>query len=569
MAVIPEPLLGPGPTLAEVLDRLQIAPLSATRRRDLVSAVRRVGAMLDEPLDRIPADAPALRQRLAAIRPAKHAITPKTLQTLRSNLGAAIAETGVVRLARTAKTPLAQEWRDLFAKVKDRRMPAVLSRFARYCSNDGVPPMAVTEETMRAFHDALTANTWMRHPRKVWVNTVWAWNRIAEADVGLGLTPVPPVHREAKSKLLPLDQVPASFRGEFEAYCAWLAGGDPFADGARPRALSAYSVRNRRLEIRMAVTALVNSGVSADAIHSLADLVSAENFRAILRARLAETGLRPNTFNTQIAKGLIILAREWIRAPEGQLAALKQMLARLPKPPPGLTTKNQTLLRQLDDQAALHRFLNAPRVLFGRASKLPPSTRSIARVQAALALAILQDLPLRLANLVDLRFEGSVFLPSDVRGVAQVQIPAEATKTQLPIVAELSSETSKCLRLYRDQLAPAVFGRKPAWVFENLDGSRKSDKTVEVMFTAAVAREVGVHMTPHQCRHLAAKVLLDAQPGAYELVRQLLGHTSTKVTTMAYAGLDTRRAARAHHAVLAEVRAKAEARLPRRRGGYA
>jgi len=39
-----------------------------------------------------------------------------------------------------------------------------------------------------------------------------------------------------------------------------------------------------------------------------------------------------------------------------------------------------------------------------------------------------------------------------------------------------------------------------------------------------VLKYVGLKLTPHQFRHLAAKIMLDPNPGAYELVRQLIGH---------------------------------------------
>ena len=58
-------------------------------------------------------------------------------------------------------------------------------------------------------------------------------------------------------------------------------------------------------------------------------------------------------------------------------------------------------------------------------------------------------------------------------------------------------------------------------------------------------------LTPHQFRHLSAKVLLDAEPGSFETVKQLLGHKSLKTTVGAYAGIDSRRAAR-HHQRLVE-----------------
>ena len=40
--------------------------------------------------------------------------------------------------------------------------------------------------------------------------------------------------------------------------------------------------------------------------------------------------------------------------------------------------------------------------------------------------------------------------------------------------------------------------------------------------------------------------MLDAQPGNFETVRQLLGHKSLSTTVGAYAGIDSRRAGRHH-----------------------
>jgi integrase len=69
-----------------------------------------------------------------------------------------------------------------------------------------------------------------------------------------------------------------------------------------------------------------------------------------------------------------------------------------------------------------------------------------------------------------------------------------------------------------------------------------------------VWRKLGVKLTPHQFRHLAAKFALDDNPGAFELVRQLLAHKNLKTTTNFYAGIDTRRAGRAHANLIMKLR---------------
>jgi hypothetical protein len=65
-------------------------------------------------------------------------------------------------------------------------------------------------------------------------------------------------------------------------------------------------------------------------------------------------------------------------------------------------------------------------------------------------------------------------------------------------------------------------------------------------------------------RHVAGKLLLDAEPGAFELVKQLLGHSNLKTTVVFYTGLDTSRAVRHHNKLIEETRAN---RRPKRGKG--
>ena len=73
------------------------------------------------------------------------------------------------------------------------------------------------------------------------------------------------------------------------------------------------TLKLRRNQIHAAVTALVESGVKPSAIKSLADLVSPENFKRILRRRLEAVGGRENTFNRDLAEALVQIGREWVK----------------------------------------------------------------------------------------------------------------------------------------------------------------------------------------------------------------------------------------------------------------
>jgi integrase len=62
--------------------------------------------------------------------------------------------------------------------------------------------------------------------------------------------------------------------------------------------------------------------------------------------------------------------------------------------------------------------------------------------------------------------------------------------------------------------------------------------------TQTVRRYTGLSVNPHLFRHVGAKLYLDHNPGGYEVMRRVLGHTDMGTTTNFYAGLETRNAAR-------------------------
>src|SRR5262249_48933698 len=117
----------------------------------------------------------------------------------------------------------------------------------------------------------------------------------------------------------------------------------------------------------------------------------------------------------------------------------------------------------------------------------------------------------------------------------------------------------------RNEIAPAVIGERANTVFVTFSGRPRKQDTIKMTITKTISRYLGVKLTPHQFRHLAAKIILDNNPGAFELVRQLLGHKNLKTTTNFYAGIDTRRAGRAHADLIMKLRESKLSRGRRRR----
>ncbi len=72
-------------------------------------------------------------------------------------------------------------------------------------------------------------------------------------------------------------------------------------------------------------------------------------------------------------------------------------------------------------------------------------------------------------------------------------------------------------------------------------------------------------MNPHLYRHLAAFFYLQANPGDYETVRQLLGHKALSTTVMFYADFERYAAVRHYNSTILERRAELTARTGARR----
>ncbi len=146
-------------------------------------------------------------------------------------------------------------------------------------------------------------------------------------------------------------------------------------------------------------------------------------------------------------------------------------------------------------------------------------------------------------------------------------------KNREPFTIALPAKITAMLRTYRGQILTKA-SRNSGFLFDDGRGKPKLPTTISWLVERTIRRHLGIEMTAHQFRHLAAKVILDADPGAYESVRQLLGHRNLATTVNNYAGLNTKRAGRHHAALIEKELARLQAVTPpigrqRRIGGRA
>jgi integrase len=361
--------------------------------------------------------------------------------------------------------------------------------------------------------------------------------------------------------------LPISFRDDVEPYLAWASVPDPLDEGARVKALASATLHLRRDHIHSAVTAAVAAGIAAADLTSLANLAAPENFKALLRQRWSEDGRRLSAYTHGVAGTLIAIASEWVKMPAETLATLKALRRKLGTLPSGLTQKNQALLRKFDDPRLVQALVDLPDQLWRRARRDfgARPRRSFVDLQTALAIDLLIHIPLRPENLSSLNFEQHFHWPQGRGRPALLVFGVDETKNEAPLEVEIPAALAERFDTYRNEIAPAVTGARPDAVFVTSAGKPKSQSAITVAIEKAVRKHLGIALTPHQFRHLAAKIQLDRNPGAFELVRQLLGHKNPKTTTRYYAGIDTRRAGRAHAELVLQLGEAGITKVRRRR----
>jgi integrase len=552
------------PTLGDVSDAVAASThLNPVRIRDLISAISCFGTLIGEEAKSIPLDLAAIAARLGAVNPIAVGISPKRLANIRSDLFAAIAASGLIPARRTRQA-LTGPWEALRTKLATERQRIGLSRLCQYASAAGLRPTDIGSGVIDEFITVIREQSLHRKPNDLHRQTAMIWNEVVGQFPEFGLHPVDVPSFRAPSRRIDVSGLPGSFKSDMEDYLTWCTSTDPFATNARARPLARATVKLRRDQIHTAATALAESGVERENITSLADLVTVANFRIIARDRLDRADGKANSFNHGLAGALMQIAREWVKIDAATLAELKRLASKLPAPRGDLVAKNKHFLRQFDDPVVLQRLTNMPARLWSQVRREGSGNfRTLALAQAALGLEILIYMPIRMQNLAKLEFDKHLFLHTGRGAISTLDIPAEEVKNRRPIEFDIPPHVARMMIEYRDHIAPKIIGRKTARLFVNHDGTPKHPQTLSKLIGRMVRRYVGVELSPHQLRHLAAKILLDESPGAFELVKQLLGHENLKTTVNAYAGIDTRRASRHHYRLLEKMSAEQLLALPR------
>ena len=538
-------------TLAHVVEQIGAdTNLSDTRRRDMISGMRRLAKAMDRSLAEVPADPSWLQPRLAGLMPAALGISQKTLQNAISDTRAALAHVGIIKRRKNHIDALSPAWRDLWRAVlisRDKSLTTGLGRFIHFLSNLGVAPKDVTQAHAAAFLTALQAEEIHKRPEKSWRSGIWAWNLAVDRINGW-----PSIRLDLPGRqnvvTLPDQALPPEFVEDLTSVMERFAQPDPWGDDSGARPLRPATVKQNTRMLKRFASELLAAGEPARAIISVAALCEPARAERGLRAMTARNGNKINSVISDMASILQSCARR-LDVDEAALAGLRRLSKRVAKPQQkGMTSKNRARLRPLQDPTTLRRLLDLPEALFAKARKMSEPKAGLAR-EDAVAIGILLVCPLRIGNLAAIHIDRHLQRPGSGRLFCVIE--ESEVKNGRPLEFELPRDVRRMVDAHLASRSPRMCPSGTPWLFPRRDGTASvNPHSLSTRLSKRIRREIGLAMNPHLFRHLAAMIWLTANPGAYEAARRLLGHSTVSTTINVYAGLEGQAALKAYGEVL-------------------
>ncbi len=540
------------PSLSDVLAFVTaIDELSPVRKRDYRSAILRFSGFVAKPIEIIPADARHLGHCFTVINHAQHGISLKTLQNIKSNLLGAVLLFQNSRKLDPRKQALSNDWQSLFMFVPDKRCRNGLSRFIHFLSKLKIEPNDVNDAVVSKFIDSLSQESFLsdKQIRDSHRRTTRLWNEVGQLISAWpnGLLSVPDYRKPRRT--YPFSKFPESFQAEVEEHLLWLEDTDPFAPHRPPGRCKPRTIDLRRTQIQLAAGALVQRGRKFVDITALSDLVEVESLKEILRFYLEQHDDEPTSFIHGLAITLVSIGQHWIRLPDKALSEIRHVKRQLGSQAMGMTNKNKQYLRQFDDDENLKLLLELPERLM-RLAKSQSGERAAITVQKAIVIELLLMVPLRTVNVIALQFGKHLVKPGGNRGTYHLVIPGDEIKNAQPYEVQLPSLLTEYIDAYRDLYQPIITVRGNPYLFPNKTNGHKTQQTLSQQIKVTVKQHTGLDMTGHLFRHLSGKLYLEANPGQYETVRQILGHKKLKTTVNFYTGINTKEATRVFDALI-------------------
>ena len=554
------------PSLAELRGKIEARhDLPLLRRRDMASAIRTLAGWFNLPEENVPASAKYIREKLARVHAITASVSPRRIQNVRSLVLAAMREVAVATKLASYAAPFSAEWQDLWDLLDgDPYAKTELSRFLRYCSAQGIAPEAVSDVVSAEFLEAIEAESLIAKPKTRHQSLCRVWNKKVDqhAAAGWPQTRLTVPRYEQRLYRIGADNASAAVAADIAAYLDHLRGSDVFS--GLPKPFRPKSVAAVEGHLWRYLSALHHSGADLRDAASFDALLTPDLVKQGLRWFLERNGQRTSKHIGEIAWALRCYAVKY-RSPTPETATFfAEVLPKLRQQQTGLSEKNLTAMAQFDDPATVERFLLLPQRLWDLAlakaktvEQGTPRQEAHLLVQSAVAIEILQFAPMRIENLNHLRLDQHlVWQGNRLRFV----IPATEVKNSQALDFLLPETTSARVKRYIAEWRCLFLPKANPYLFPGRAGRAKDQAALRHQIEKTLWDKAAIRLTPHQFRHAAAKILLDARPGFYEVVRKLLGHRSMVTTYSHYAGAETQAAVELYADVITDHRRTGVAR---------
>ncbi len=531
------------PTLEDVLALVpKIASLTTSQRAARASAVRTVGRAIGLPLSAIPAHPAFLRKRLGQIVPAKIGLKTQSWRNAVSLLRRTLTDLGFGVMPGRYLAPIADNWRPLWDALPQRPFKIALSRFLRYCSTQGISPSDVDEAAFTSFSEALERETLTKKPYIVQRDARRYWNLASDRFSGWPQVKVSvPDRRDRYS--VPIEDFPISMAADFEAYREAMCG-DRLSIEADFRQLRETSGDNAINALHRIASAAVRAGRDPIEFASIAEIVEPRTVKSALRfIQDRNGGERLKCFDTLLAH-VLSAARRWVRADEVAIKELERLKRALNIDTYVMSESTERVLRDLDDPRTLRALINLPGQVFEELGRLEAiGRRDAVRAEIALAIAILTAAPIRPKNLASLSLDQHIlWVGTGKTRKRHLRFSAAEVKNNVDLEFQIPERLDALLSIYLDRYRPLLIAEPNLFLFPGEGHGHKKPGLLSQQIGDLTQKRIGVRVTAHKFRAVAGKVLLDQDPMALEVARQVLGHKSVATTVSYYAPLQRDRA---------------------------
>jgi integrase len=535
-------------SLAELQKRIMAnAVLAYPRKREISSALNTVGVWFGLPLQMIPASASFLRRKFKRIHPSHVNVSKRRVQNVKSLVMSAFRAEGISQKLAPYMFKMTEHWIKLYDLIKAQPYYRTeLHRFFRYCSKQGLNPPNISDDVLADYLQALEDETLIDGPRTRHQSVCRVWNICVSEYREMGWPQVTVTVPKYDERLysLPWEDIPEAIRSDLDAYLNHLKGDDPFNTQVKPfkpKSLVAITGHFRRY-----LSALHHQGVNLGQYSSLRELISTDMFTLGMRWFWDRNGGKTSKHIGETAWAIRCYAVKYLSADEETCAFFKSAISRLRVSEPGLSDKNQTAMLQFDDPKVVDAFVSLPMRLWDKAlanhrnaGSSRKSKEAQLMIQTAVAIEILIFAPIRIGNLQHLRLDEHITWQGKRM---HIHIPKGQVKNEQTLNFLLPESASQRIKTYIMEWRQLFTDTANPYLFPGRKMNPKDDTSLRRQIQKTIWNETGIKLTPHQFRHAAAKILLDAKPGYYEVVRKVLGHKNLSTTYSHYAGAETQAA---------------------------